>query len=152
MTSAPDGSIDEICVRELGGFTRKLRKKADECDAAKRPLWVRVDGPYGDIGLCFARHPVGIFIGGGVGITPIIGVLRHVYRLHDSSLELTPDNNVDSEGNFNSPDSLWSESSEAAMFAAQLDVGVMEFKEHIYVLWTVASLVSILLRRLSVSV
>ena len=47
----------------------------------ERPIFVRVDGPYGDLGWNEAQHPVAIIVAGGIGITPAIGLLRHLYGI-----------------------------------------------------------------------
>lgn len=79
LTSAPRGPCDEIAVRPLGDFTKALHAMAVQHIDRKRPLCVRVDGPYGDVGLDMRRCPIGVYVAGGVGITPIIGILRHIF-------------------------------------------------------------------------
>ena len=57
-------------IKELGDFTRRIKD-------APRGLRVYVDGPYG--AFSFDRHPAApgyVFIAGGIGIAPIMSMLR----------------------------------------------------------------------------
>lgn len=87
LTSSPSSlyAEDELCIRVLGDFTKRLHAHASRASSHKRPLYVRVDGPYGNVNLDFKAHPNGIFFAGGIGITPIISIVRSVYNLPDSS-------------------------------------------------------------------
>ena len=46
-------------------------------------LWVRADGPYGEIRMDYRRYPILLLAAGGVGITPVIGIVKDVYRVGD---------------------------------------------------------------------
>ena len=42
-------------------------------------VWVRRDGPYGYNKFDYRRYGVLMLVGGGVGIAPIIGLLKDIY-------------------------------------------------------------------------
>ena len=70
ISSAPssNGRL-EFTIKELGDFTSTIGKLRPGETA-------HVDGPYG--AFCSERHeaPVHVFIGGGIGIAPLMGMLR----------------------------------------------------------------------------
>ncbi len=72
-------------MRELGNFTRQLRQCAEKHNTAGTSMWIRVQGPYGGGVINFHRRPVTVMVAGGVGITPVIGILRSIYGLDDAS-------------------------------------------------------------------
>ena len=76
LTNGPDDDELEINIKSLGDHTAKLH------DMARRQerIWLRVDGPYGRFSLDHKRYPTVVLIGGGVGVTPLISLLRDVYR------------------------------------------------------------------------
>ncbi len=43
--------------------------------------WIRIDGPYGVHNFDFRRYPVLVLVGGGVGITPVIGKKEMIHLL-----------------------------------------------------------------------
>ena len=79
LTSAPDDESDSVAIRELGGFTRSLRQVASTAAASQTRLYVRADGPYGHLPFDLHKVPVTLFFVGGIGITPVISALRHVF-------------------------------------------------------------------------
>jgi len=81
LSSGPQERLCEINVRSLGDHTTKLLELAKRKQSADSTLWMRVDGPYGNYGVDFNRYPVKIFFAGGIGITPIISVLRGIYGI-----------------------------------------------------------------------
>ena len=48
LTSNPGQGDDEICIRAVGNFTKKLLAQIQQAPAQK--FSIRVDGPYGNIG------------------------------------------------------------------------------------------------------
>uniref|UniRef100_A0A6B2LHV1 Ferric reductase NAD binding domain-containing protein n=1 Tax=Arcella intermedia TaxID=1963864 RepID=A0A6B2LHV1_9EUKA len=42
-------------------------------------VWVRADGPYGHLNLDYHRYSHVVLIAGGIGITPIIGILKEIF-------------------------------------------------------------------------
>jgi len=44
-----------------------------------------VDGPYGNLNLNYRRYPRLVLVAGGIGITPVMGLLRDAYRINVSA-------------------------------------------------------------------
>jgi len=85
LTSNPESGDDEICVRSLGNFTKQLGTLAKE--QGSESFYVRVDGPYGNPPNP-RMYPGVLLFAGGIGITPVIGLLRSIYHL---SLDASPE-------------------------------------------------------------
>lgn len=83
LTSAPGEQTDSVAIRELGDFTRDLRRVACAAAARHQQLYVRVEGPYGDLSFDPRKVPVSLYVAGGIGVTPVISVLRHVFLFRD---------------------------------------------------------------------
>jgi predicted ferric reductase len=62
----------------LGDHTKALMQAAKNNDQ----LWIRVDGPYGKWPFNFFRYKCAVLVAGGVGVTPSIATIRHIYNLH----------------------------------------------------------------------
>jgi NAD(P)H-flavin reductase len=43
-------------------------------------MWIRVDGPYGNLNFNYRRFPAVILVSGGIGVTPVMGILKDIYR------------------------------------------------------------------------
>lgn len=75
ISSAPnDGILLSVTVKELGDFTGKMKKLR----VGDRLV---LDGPYGEFS--YVKHPKErqtVFIAGGVGITPVMSMLRHMHK------------------------------------------------------------------------
>lgn len=79
MSSGPREKTVELHIRGLGDHTNKLvalSKKNSYC-------YVRMDGPYGNHKLSYRRYPVLLLAGGGVGITPVMGIIKDIYNVGD---------------------------------------------------------------------
>lgn len=77
ITSGPLDDFVEIHVRGLGDFTKEVLVHGSKPGAQ---LTIRVDGPYGNPHpVTHLRFPVLIFVGGGIGIAPIISYIRDIY-------------------------------------------------------------------------
>jgi len=76
ISSGPDEVNLEIHVKALGDHTRKL------VDIAKTSseMWIRTDGPYGNLKLNYRRFPFFLLTAGGIGVTPVIGIIKDIYR------------------------------------------------------------------------
>eukprot|EP00475_Leptophrys_vorax_P035025 TRINITY_DN5728_c0_g4_i1.p1 TRINITY_DN5728_c0_g4~~TRINITY_DN5728_c0_g4_i1.p1 ORF type:complete len:675 (-),score=152.69 TRINITY_DN5728_c0_g4_i1:32-2011(-) len=81
LASGPDENCSEIMIKSLGDHTRKLMHAAQ----SRETLWIRVDGPYGNWPFNFFRYKCAVLVAGGVGVTPSIATIRHIYNLHRSS-------------------------------------------------------------------
>lgn len=72
--------------KNSGQFTDKLHKLAQDRQhnneqSAAEPLTVHVDGPYGNTIFETSRYDAVILVAGGIGITPLHGVLRFLHQL-----------------------------------------------------------------------
>ncbi|PRP81419.1 ferric reductase-like transmembrane protein [Planoprotostelium fungivorum] len=76
LTSSSDSVDGEIHVRSLGGFTQDLVAAA----RSNPKMMIRVDGPYGYLNANLRRYPVIILFAGGIGITPVISILRDLFE------------------------------------------------------------------------
>jgi predicted ferric reductase len=79
VSSGPRERTIEVHIRGLGDHTNKLVDRAK----TRKEMYVRVDGPYGNHKLNYRRYPVLLLVGGGVGITPVIGIIKDIYNVGD---------------------------------------------------------------------
>jgi len=86
ISSGPDETTVEVHIKARGDFTTKLVAAAQN----KTRMWIRTDGPYGNHRINYRRFPVLILGAGGVGITPIIGILKDCYRTGDIDPKAKP--------------------------------------------------------------
>lgn len=80
VSSGPREDSVELHIRALGDHTTKIVAHAKKCQAKDTHAWIRYDGPYGKMEFEFRRYPVCVLVGGGVGITPVLGMLKDVYN------------------------------------------------------------------------
>eukprot|EP00462_Mataza_sp_D1_P009036 CAMPEP_0175170322 /NCGR_PEP_ID=MMETSP0087-20121206/30143_1 /TAXON_ID=136419 /ORGANISM="Unknown Unknown, Strain D1" /LENGTH=636 /DNA_ID=CAMNT_0016460929 /DNA_START=54 /DNA_END=1966 /DNA_ORIENTATION=+ len=86
LSSGPRENDIELHIRQLGDHTTlvcQLAQKIGESNLEK-PM-IRVDGPYGGQDFNFRCYPVLLLAGGGVGITPVMGILKDVYNVGNYS-------------------------------------------------------------------
>ena len=43
-------------------------------------MYIRVDGPYGNLNFNYRRFPAVILVAGGIGVTPVMSILKDTYR------------------------------------------------------------------------
>jgi predicted ferric reductase len=86
LASGPKEPFCEVLIKNLGDHTKKLLEAA----AAKKSLWIRVDGPYGKWPFNFARYNTVVLIAGGVGVTPSMALIRHIYHINRITAEVDP--------------------------------------------------------------
>eukprot|EP00475_Leptophrys_vorax_P013298 TRINITY_DN1967_c0_g1_i1.p1 TRINITY_DN1967_c0_g1~~TRINITY_DN1967_c0_g1_i1.p1 ORF type:complete len:1315 (+),score=276.51 TRINITY_DN1967_c0_g1_i1:28-3945(+) len=79
LASGPGEKTNEVDIKALGNFTRKVLALAEVKGGT---LWVRQDGPYGHWPFNYARYPNVMALSGGVGVTPCIALLRHIYHIN----------------------------------------------------------------------
>eukprot|EP00808_Paulinella_micropora_P007076 g65712.t1 len=90
-SSSPRDHYVHLNIRGLGDYTQKvvdLAKRTTALAARSRqsgeplnlPL-ICIDGPYGNLGFNLRRYPVLLLVGGGVGVTPILGILKDLYNV-----------------------------------------------------------------------
>lgn len=63
-----------VHMKIQGGFTRQLYARSQ--DPMQTQLKMRVDGPYGKPSLDFMQYSTVVLVSGGVGVTPMISILR----------------------------------------------------------------------------
>jgi len=63
----------------LGGHTKKIVEYAESCVAENKQVKIRSDGPYGTLPFNYRRYGSIVFVAGGIGITPIIAILKDIY-------------------------------------------------------------------------
>nr|CAG8581735.1 13613_t:CDS:2 [Entrophospora candida] len=74
----------------LGGFTKQLYAGAQEGNEyGKSKLKLRVDGPYGKVSIDFIRYRTVILIGSGIGVTPMMSILKDLVDRQVSSMPIT---------------------------------------------------------------
>ncbi|ERP98364.1 hypothetical protein Q669_20555 [Labrenzia sp. C1B10] len=72
ISSAPsDGPNVSFVIKELGDFTRSLHKLQPGTRAY-------LDGPYGSLVVDGRREPGIVLVAGGVGVAPLLGILREL--------------------------------------------------------------------------
>eukprot|EP00808_Paulinella_micropora_P032027 g23580.t1 len=95
VSSNPRESTIEVHIRALGDHTRRIVQLATEqaktrqsnvhpaAEQAKsgQSVWIRADGPYGYHDVQYNRYPLLVLVGGGVGVTPIMGLLKAIYSV-----------------------------------------------------------------------
>jgi predicted ferric reductase len=86
LASGPNEPFCEVLIKSLGDHTKKLLEKAK----ANKSLWIRVDGPYGKWPFNFARYNTAVLIAGGVGVTPSMALIRHIYHINRVTNEVDP--------------------------------------------------------------
>jgi len=85
ISSGPDDITGEVHIKALGDHTAQLVELVKRNDAS---LWLRVDGPYGNHNLNYRRYPNLMLVAGGVGITPILGIVKDIYRVGDMTSDM----------------------------------------------------------------
>jgi NAD(P)H-flavin reductase len=92
VSSGPRELNVELHIRNLGDHTKRIvqlatqqapleHKKNNSKAAVDASVKIRVDGPYGRHDFNYRRFPCVMLVGGGVGITPVIGMLKDLYNV-----------------------------------------------------------------------
>ena len=79
VSSGPHEDEIELHIRALGDHTRKIVALAKTCAASGHAPWIRADGPYGLLDFNYRRYHVLLLVGGGIGITPIVGLMKDIF-------------------------------------------------------------------------
>ncbi len=64
----------------LGNHTRRIADYSEKCASEHRQALIRVDGPYGNLSFNYRRYGSLVLVGGGIGITPIISIIKDIYE------------------------------------------------------------------------
>ena len=64
----------------LGNHTKRIAKYSERCASENRQALIRVDGPYGNLTFNYRRYGSLVLVGGGIGITPIISIIKDIYE------------------------------------------------------------------------
>jgi predicted ferric reductase len=82
VSSGPRERSVELHIRDLGDHTHQVVQLAKERAAeGGNTTYIRIDGPYGLQDFNYRRYPVLVLVGGGVGITPVLGMLKDLYNV-----------------------------------------------------------------------
>jgi predicted ferric reductase len=77
-------------MRCLGGFSRQLYARSQEgSDYNKSKLTLKVDGPYGKSSVDFIEYRTVVLIGSGIGVTPMMSILKDLVDRQVSSMPIT---------------------------------------------------------------
>lgn len=68
----------------LCALLQEIVQLAKDCSSRNEQTWIRTDGPYGVPVSNHRRYPILLLCGGGVGITPIMGMLKDIYNVGQS--------------------------------------------------------------------
>jgi ferredoxin-NADP reductase len=83
VSNGPRETDIEFHIRDLGDWTHDVCQKAIQ--ASQNPTlpkpYCRIDGPYGVHDFDCRRYPRMMLVGGGVGITPVMGILKDIYNV-----------------------------------------------------------------------
>jgi hypothetical protein len=101
LSSGPNDVMAEVHIKSLGDHTGKLLEKVKAIEASgsgsgsggKAPkLWMRVDGPYGHLSLNYKRYRTVVLVGGGVGVTPMVALIKDAFqlRMNEAAKKATP--------------------------------------------------------------
>ena len=64
----------------LGNHTKRISQYSEKCVSENRQALIRVDGPYGNLTFNYRRYGSLVLVGGGIGITPIISIIKDIYE------------------------------------------------------------------------
>eukprot|EP00457_Paulinella_chromatophora_P001159 gb/GEZN01001161.1/.p1 GENE.gb/GEZN01001161.1/~~gb/GEZN01001161.1/.p1 ORF type:complete len:665 (-),score=68.40 gb/GEZN01001161.1/:546-2540(-) len=86
VSSGPRETDVELHIRALGDHTSLVVALAQKTALARQANqlvqnpWIRIDGPYGNLSFNIRRYSVLFLAGGGVGVTPVIGLLKDLFN------------------------------------------------------------------------
>jgi len=76
LSSAPHEDRLTMHIKDSGGYTNALREKAKAGGITK----IKIDGPYGRVGVKLSDYKIIVLIAGGVGVTPMISILKDLLQ------------------------------------------------------------------------
>jgi len=81
LSSGPNQDYLEVHVKALGDFTTQVLAAGQSMSSMKQLPKIRVDGPYGRIAFNYKRYESIVLVGGGVGVTPMMSVLKDLFQI-----------------------------------------------------------------------
>lgn len=82
VSSGPHEDTIELHIRDLGDHTKRICQFAEEkAQTGDSSTWILIDGPYGIQDFNYRRYPVILLAGGGIGVTPVMGMLKDIYDI-----------------------------------------------------------------------
>eukprot|EP00808_Paulinella_micropora_P029589 g83441.t1 len=83
VSSGPREADVELHIRALGDHTTKINKLARSLKPSPQSKlpWIRIDGPYGKLDFNIRRYNVLFLAGGGVGVTPVMGIMKELFNV-----------------------------------------------------------------------
>eukprot|EP00808_Paulinella_micropora_P005213 g20428.t1 len=79
VSNGPNEPVREVHIKDCGNFTSQLLQMARVRSSAPGRLRLRCRGPYGIVRANHHRYDSLLLVAGGIGITPIMGVLKDIY-------------------------------------------------------------------------
>lgn len=81
VSSGPREDTVEMHIRGLGDHTNRIVALAKEREESGVPTTVCIDGPYGLQDFNYRTYPMILLAAGGIGVTPIMGMLKDIYDI-----------------------------------------------------------------------
>jgi predicted ferric reductase len=96
VSSGPREDSIEMHIRALGDHTNRVVALAAEKGQAGESTTILIDGPYGQQNFNYRRYPMILLAAGGIGVTPVIGMLKDIYDVGvgDGESKPTPQPNA----------------------------------------------------------
>eukprot|EP00005_Dracoamoeba_jomungandri_P012039 CAMPEP_0174278734 /NCGR_PEP_ID=MMETSP0439-20130205/61644_1 /TAXON_ID=0 /ORGANISM="Stereomyxa ramosa, Strain Chinc5" /LENGTH=274 /DNA_ID=CAMNT_0015371181 /DNA_START=1218 /DNA_END=2038 /DNA_ORIENTATION=- len=80
LSSLPSTSVFTLHIKPVGNYTRKLHEVANNWRHSLINAPVYIEGPYGTLSIDLGSYKQVVFIGGGIGITPLLSLMRNLIR------------------------------------------------------------------------
>ncbi|KAL3806863.1 hypothetical protein ACHAXA_004574 [Cyclostephanos tholiformis] len=80
VASGPSQPFIDLYIRALGNHTKSIANYSEKCASENRQALIRVDGPYGNLSFNYRRYGSLVLVGGGIGITPLISIIKDIYE------------------------------------------------------------------------
>jgi ferredoxin-NADP reductase len=78
----------EVHIKALGDHTSALLRHVRSNPLVSPSL--RVDGPYGRLSFDYRRYESLVFIGAGIGATPLVSIIKEIFQVGVPELQRTP--------------------------------------------------------------
>eukprot|EP00808_Paulinella_micropora_P005862 g60621.t1 len=91
ISSGPTEETREIHIKAVGSessFTRGVLAAAQKAKEEGKTLKIKVEGPYGCMGVNYRQFTEIVLVAGGIGITPCMGILKDAFRNRQARFNL----------------------------------------------------------------